>query len=85
MFGMTLSLIGQMLVGTIRGVSAPLSFTLPHKEVNVIYSLYINGTKAHSFRTFCQALAYCQYHNIYRAKIKMAGCIIATIHNGETV
>jgi hypothetical protein len=51
----------------------------------MIYSLYINGHKVESFRTFCQALAYCQYHSIKKGCIKMAGCIIANIHNGETV
>jgi hypothetical protein len=50
----------------------------------MIYHLYIQGQKAHSFRTFCQALAFCQYHCIARGSIRMGGCIIANIQDGET-
>jgi hypothetical protein len=51
----------------------------------MIYSLHIQGHQVESFRTFCQALAFCRYHNIHRGLIRMAGCIVATIHDGEAV
>jgi hypothetical protein len=50
----------------------------------MIYDLYIQGQKVESFRTFCQALAFCQFYAIHKGSIRMAGCIIANIHNGET-
>ena len=51
----------------------------------MIYHLFIKGEKVHSFSTFCQALAFCQYHQVERAIVKMGTIIIATIQDGETV
>lgn len=50
----------------------------------MMYHLFINGESVHSFTTFCQALAFCQYHNIHKGSIRCQGIILANIHQGET-
>ncbi len=50
----------------------------------MMYHLFVNGQSVHSFDTFCQALAFCQYHNIGRGSIRCQGIILANIINGET-